>query len=220
MNQSIDVQAWRKDGERLWARIQESKLVAIFWNNPWFRFAIPGAVLVMSSLAAAIVWRNGFVSVAFGILSLPFVYTSAKYYLIRVRTGGLYSFFSEKGFGIGCDADRLSFPYSSIRLPEKVSPATVNDNYIVLPIKAEITGVTIERKNGTDSSWDGTPYKRGIATVFIKDGAVLVKAYPNEMIVHLFCAIYPLSMYLTSQAIQPIAAPNAGSADDPPASTN
>ena len=42
MNDSIDLEEWRKDGERLWTQIQERKLVVIFWNNPWFRFAVPG----------------------------------------------------------------------------------------------------------------------------------------------------------------------------------
>lgn len=213
MTHSIDINAWRNDGKNLWTQIQERKLVVIFWNNPWFRLALLGSVFVIAAVATWLIWRNHFVSSALGIVALPFLYASIKYYSIGVRTGGLYSFFSEKGFGIGCDADRLSFPYSSIQLPEKVSPATVNKNYIVLPVRADAKEVIIERKNGVDSEWDGTPYERGIASVFIKDGAVYVRAYPNEMIVHLFCAIYPLSMYLTSQGAQPGAAPNAAPPD-------
>lgn len=210
MNQSIDIEAWRKDGERLWASIQQRKLVAIFWNNPWRRFAVPGSLLTVATVATVLWGCNYLVSGALGVLSLPFVYTAIKYYRIGVRTGGLYSFFSEEGFGIGCDADRLSIPYSSIHMPEKVSPATVNDNYIVLPVRPSTVGVMIERKNGLDSEWDGKPYERGIASVLIRDGVLQVRAYPNEMIVHFFCAIYPLCIFLNSKTAQPSAAPNGG----------
>ena len=209
MNQPIDIEAWRKDGERLWGSIQETKLVVIPWNNPWRRFAILGAAILVAACVAAFTMRNQYVF-AFAAISLPFLYTALKYFRIGAQTGGLYSFFSENGFGIGCDADRLLIPYSAILLSDRVSPSTVNDNYIVLPAKPETTGVVIERPNGEDSQWDGTPYKRGIASVFITDGDLRVGAYPNEMIVHLFCAIYPLSIFLTSRDGKP-------SADAPPA---
>jgi hypothetical protein len=199
MSEQVDLDAWRKDGENLWAAIQENDLVVIYWNNPWYRFALPGGVLVLAAIVTAIIWRSAIVSGAMGALSLPFVMTAAKYFIIGMRTGGLYSFFSEKGFGVGCDADRISFPYSAIRLPDTVAPSTVNENYIVLPVRAERTDVTIERKDGVDTEWDGEPYRRGIASVHIKDNVVCVRAYPNEMIVQLFCAIYPLSLFLASK---------------------
>ena len=212
MTQSIDIQAWRKDGEQLWAQIQERKLVVIWWNNPWFRFAVIGAVLLMAAVVTWLIWRNLGISGASGLLSSPCVYIAIKYYAIGARTGGLYSFFSDTGFGIGCDADRLSFPYASLELPGRVSPSTVNDNYIILPLKVGTEDVVLESKNGADSPWDGKPYERGIASIFIKDGAVHAKAYPNEMIVHLFCAIYPLAMYLEAQAKPASAAPDPSAA--------
>lgn len=215
MNQAIDIQAWRKDGEQLWAQIQERKLVVIWWNNPWFRFAVIGLVLLIAAAVTWLIWRDNLISGLFVLLALPCAYIATKYYAIQARTGGLYSFFSDTGFGIGCDADRLSFPYSSLQLPGMVSPSTVNENYIVLPVKPEIQGVKIERKSGADSTWDGTPYKRGIASIFIKDGAVHVRANPNEMIVHLFCAIYPLAMYLDAKA----KASNTAAETSPPPSS-
>jgi hypothetical protein len=78
-----------------------------------------------------------------------------------------------------------------------VNPGTVNENYIVLPVVGSNNGIVIERKTGDDVPWDGTPYARGIASVFLKDDQLRVRAYPNEMIVHLFSAIYPLRVYLS-----------------------
>ena len=76
---------------------------------------------------------------------------------------------------------------------------TIYKNYIVLPVKAEITGVMIESKDGKASPWDGKPYRRGIVSAYIKDGIFQVEASPNGMIVHLFSVIHPLAVYLKSQ---------------------
>lgn len=156
MNQPIDLDAWRRDGEGLWGQIQERKFVANYWNNPWYRFAAIGAALVIATVVTELLWGNHYVSAVLGILALPCVFTAARYFWIGVQTGGLYSFFSESGFGIGCDADRLSIPYSAMQLPERISPATANENYILLPVRAETGGIIIERKNGPDIPWDGT----------------------------------------------------------------
>jgi hypothetical protein len=200
MSQAIDIEAWRRDGEKMWAAIHERKLLVIWWNNPWRRFAAIGLVLVVAAVVVGIAMRAYILTAVLAAASLPFLYTAVKYFRVGLRTGGLYSFFSERGFGIGCDADRLSIPYSSIVLPESVNPGTVNENYIVLPIAGGTEGVVIERKVRDDLPWDGATYARGIASVFLKDNQVRVRAYPNEMIVHLFSAIYPLSIYLSRRA--------------------
>ena len=200
MNQSFDTNAWRKVGEQLWSRAQQSELVLLPWKNPWRRFAALALVPLVCAGAAAITFKSHYGLVVFALLSIPFVLSAIMFFMIGRRTGGLYSFFSEKGFGVGCDADRIFIPYSLIQLPQKVSPTTANYKQIVLPLRAEITGVLLERKDGTVSSWDGKPYKRGIVSVFVQDGAIHVKAFPTEMIVHLFYAIQPLSVFLTSRA--------------------
>ncbi len=172
--------------------------MSILWRNPWIRFAVPGLILLVAAASWGFISTSGFTSQSLflALASLPFVYTAVKYFRIGANTGGLYSFFSEKGFGVGCDADRLCIPYSEIQLPERVAPSTVNENYIVLPVKADAVGIIVESKDGTDRPWDGKPYQRGIVSVVIKDGVLQARAYPNEMIVQLFCAIYPLSMFL------------------------
>ena len=199
MNEAIDIEGWRRDGEQLWASIQETKLVVVYWNNPWPRFAVIGALFLIAAVTAALLWQNYIAVAALTLAALPCVYTAIKYYRIGAQTGGLYSFFSENGFGIGCHEDRLSIPYSSIRRPARVTPSTVNDNYIVLPVAPEKAGVIVERQNGTDSPWDGTPYQRGIASILLENGELRARAYPNEMIVHLFCGIYPLCIFLESR---------------------
>jgi hypothetical protein len=42
--------------------------------------------------------------------------------------------------------------------------------------------------------------------VYVKDDILCARAYPNEMIVHFFCAVYPLSLYLASKNSQQTAA--------------
>ena len=202
MSQSFDTAAWRKVGEQLWSRAQQSELVLLPWKNPWRRLAALALVPLICAAAAAITFKSHYGLFVFTALSIPFVVSAIIFFIIGARTGGLYSFFSEKGFGVGCDADRILIPYSLIQLPKKVDPATAKYNQIVLPVRAEITGVLVERNDGTVSPWDGKPYKRGIVSVFIKDGAIHVKAFPNEMIVHLFYAIQPLSVFLTSSATE------------------
>lgn len=203
MNQSIDLDAWRKDGERLWTRIQQSKLLVLPWNNPWRTLAKLSLVPLISSATAALTLKSHYPALLFAILSLIFVIPALIFFAVARRTGSLYSFFSETGFGIGCDADRITIPYSALQLPQKVDRATVNKNYIVLPVKAETVGVVVESKNGKASPWDGKPYRRGIVSAFIKDGSFQVKASPNAMIVHLFSVIFPLSVYLKSQNAAP-----------------
>jgi hypothetical protein len=214
MNQSANLDAWREDGERLWSRIQQSKLVVIPWNNPWRRLALLALVPLITAAVAAIMLKSRYPSLVFTLISLPLLIPALIFFVVGRRTGGLYSFFTESAFGIGCEADRISIPYSAIQLPQKVNPATVNNNYLVLPVKAETTGVLIERKNGKSSPWDGKPYRRGIASAFIKDGAFYVKAFPKEMVVRLFCAIHPLSMHLKAQASEPDAAPSSAATID------
>ena len=199
MNQPVDLDAWRKDGERLWTRIQQSKLLVLPWNNPWRTLAKLSLVPLLCSAAATFTLQSHYPAFLFALLSLIFVIPALIFFTIAWRTGGLYSFFSENGFGVGCDADRIIIPYSALQLPQKVDRATVNKNYIVLPVKPEATGVMIESKNGNASPWDGKPYRRGIVSAFIKDGSFQVKASPNSMIVHLFSVIFPLSVYLKSQ---------------------
>ena len=197
MSQAVDIESWRQDGERLWAAIQAHRLVVIPWNNPWRRIGLLSVVLLAASLGMGLLTSAYWIAALLGVICAGLVYTAIKYYRIGVQTGGLYSFFAEHGFGIGCDADRLLIPYSSISVPAVVNPGTVNDNYIILPVVASSEGVLVEQKAGSDLPWDGKPYTRGIASVLIKDGALRVCAYLNEMIVHLFCAIYPLSIYLS-----------------------
>jgi hypothetical protein len=199
MNQPIDLDAWRKDGEQLWSRIQQSKLLVLPWNNPWRTLAKLSLVPLISSIAATFTLRSHFPAFLFALIFLLFVIPALVFFIVARRNGGLYSFFSETGFGVGCDTDRITIPYSALQLPQKVNRATVNRNYILLPVKAETTGVIIESKDGKASPWDGTPYRRGIVSAFIKDGSFQVKASPNAMIVHLFSVIYPLSVYLHSQ---------------------
>lgn len=199
MSQSIDTGEWRKLGEQLWSRAQQSELVFLPWKNPWRRFGALALVPLICAGAAAITIKGHYALFVFAGLSVPFVVSAILFFIIGARTGGLYSFFSEKGFGVGCDADRILIPYSLIQLPRKVNPSAANYRQIVLPVRAGITGVLVERKDGTVSCWDGKPYKRGIVSVFIKDGAIHVKAFPNEMIVHLFYAIQPLSVFLASR---------------------
>lgn len=199
MKQLFNLDARRKDGEQLWSRIQQSKLLVLPWKNPWRRFAMLALVPLITTALAAVSLKSHYPALLFALISVPFVFAALRYFIVGRRTGGLYSFFSETGFGVGCDADRITIPYSAIQLPSKVNPATVNDNYIVLPVKAETTGVVIEHKNGKAIPWDGTPYRRGIISALIKDGEFQVKAFPNEMIVHLFWTIHSLSIYLMSQ---------------------
>lgn len=208
MKQPIDLVAWRKDGEQLWSRIQQSKLLVLPWNNPWRTLAKLSLVPLISSAVAAFVLKNHHAAVLFGLISLVFVIPALVFFIIARRHGGLYSFFSETGFGVGCDADRIIIPYSALQLPQKVDRATINKNYIVLPVKAETTGVMIESKDGKASPWDSKPYRRGIVSAYIKDGSFQVKASPNGMIVHLFSIIHPLSVYLRSQNATPEAAAN------------
>lgn len=200
MNQSFDTSAWRKVGEQLWSRAQQSEQVLLPWKNPWRRFAALALVPLICAGAAAITFKTHYALLVFLGLSVPFVISAIVFFIIGRRTGALYSFFSENGFGVGCDADKICIPYASIQIPKKVDPATLKNNHIVLPVRAETTGIVIERKDGTASPWDGKPYKRGIVSVFIKDGAIHVKAFPNEIILHLFYAIHPLSVFLTSRS--------------------
>lgn len=187
---------WRKLGEQLWSRAQQSELVFLPWNNPWRRFAALAFVPLICAGAAAITFKSHYALFAFALLSVPFVVSAIIFYIIGARTGGLYSFFTEQGFGVGCDADRILIPYSTIQLPRNSNPATVNSNRVVLPIKGEPTGILIERKDGTASPWDGKPYKRGIVSVFKKDGTLCVKAFSDEMLVHLCSTIHPLGVFL------------------------
>jgi hypothetical protein len=199
MKQTVSIEAWRRDGERLWAAIQEKKLIVIPWRNPWRRLAMIGLGLLIVAIVVGVLMRSFLIAGALAAFSLPGFYYAVKFLRVGAQTGGLYSFFSERGFGIGCDADRLSIPYSSIVLPSIVSPSTVNQNYIILPVVGTSDGVRLERKSGIDSSWDGKPYTRGIASIVLQDGHIRARAYPNEMIVHLFCAIYPLSVFLNQR---------------------
>lgn len=212
MKQPIDLAAWRKDGEQLWSRIQQSKLVLLPWNNPWRRLAALGAVPLMSSLVAAICFKTHYPAYLFAAISVPFLILAVIFSVIGNRTGGLYSFFSESGFGIGCGADRIVIPFSSIQLPQNIDPSTVNKDFLVLPVKAEATGVVIEPKNGKAMPWDGTPYRRGIISAYIKDGEFCVQASPNGMILHLFFGVYPLAVYLNSQNAAPEVAANGATA--------
>lgn len=203
----MDPDAWRKDGERLWTRIQQSKLLVLPWNNPWRTLGKLSLVPLLCSATAALTLKNHYPAILFALLSLIFVIPALIFFTIARRTGSLYSFFSENGFGVGCDADRIIIPYSALQLPEKMDRATANKNCIVLPVKAETTGVIIESKDGKASPWDGKPYRRGIVSAFIKDGSFQVKASPNAMIVHLFSVIHPLSVYLKSQDATPNTTP-------------
>ena len=203
MNQPKDLDAWRKDGEQLWSRIQQSKLLVLPWKNPWRRFAILALVPLVTAAVAFATLRSHFPALVFAMLSVPLLIPALLFFIVGVRTRGLYSFFSETGFGIGCDADRITIPYSAIQLPQRLNPGTVNHNYIVLPVKAETAGVLIESKNGKGLPWDGSPYRRGIVSAFIKGGEFRVKAFPNEMIAHLYLTIHPLALHLQSRAASP-----------------
>jgi hypothetical protein len=211
MNQPFYLDA-RKDGERLWSRIQQSKLLVLPWNNPWRTLAKLSLVPLLSSAAAALTLRSHFPAILFAVISLFFVIPALVFFIVARRTGGLYSFFSETGFGVGCDADRITIPYSALQLPQKVDRPAVNKNCIVLPVKAETTGVVIESKGGNASPWDGKPYRRGIVSAYIKDGSFQVQASPNAMIVHLSSVIHPLSVYLISQFAAPAVAANGATA--------
>ena len=206
MNQPMDLEAWRKDGERLWTRIQQTKLLVLPWNNPWRTLAKLSLVPLLCSAIAALTLKHHYAALLFALLSLIFVIPALIFFTVACRTGGLYSFFSENGFGVGCNADRITIPYSALELPQKVERAT-HKNFIVLPVRAETTGVMIESKSGKAAPWDGKPYRRGIVSAFIKDGSFQVKASPNGMIVHLFSVIHPLSVYLKSQNATPTTTP-------------
>jgi hypothetical protein len=211
MNQSFDLDA-RKDGERLWSRIQQSKLLVLPWNNPWRTLAKLSLVPLLSSAAAALTLKSHFPAILFALISLLFLVPALGFFIVARRTGSLYSFFSETGFGIGCDADRITIPYSALQLPQKVDRRTANKNCIALPVKAETSGVFIESKNGKAMPWDGKPYRRGIVSAYIEDGSFQVQASPNAMIVHLSSVIHPLSVYLLSQYTAPTATANGATA--------
>src|SRR5215469_15427830 len=114
MNQSFDTAAWRKVGEQLWSRAHQSELVLLPWNNPWRRFAALALVPLVSAGAAAFTFKSHYALFVFAFLSVPFVVSAIIFFIIGARTGELYSFFSEKGFGVGCQADRILIPYSLI----------------------------------------------------------------------------------------------------------
>lgn len=202
MNQSTNTAQWQKTGDQLWSRVQESKFVVIPWNNPWRRFALLASVPLITA-AAGLTLKSRYPSIILAIFSVPPIIAALVFFIIGVRTGGLYSFVSEEGFGVGCDADRITIPYSLIEVPQNANPEKMNRNCIVLPVKAETTGVLIERKDRTASPWDGKPYKRGSVSVFMKEGSLCIKAIPNEILVQLCCAIYPLNKFLISKKTEP-----------------
>ena len=194
--QRINIEDWLTTGESLWGDIQSRRLVVIWWNNPWARLALVAMIPAVLAVATWAVWKSLVVAALLALLSIPPVYMAVKFYLIGLRTGGLYSFFASEGFGIGCDADRILIPYNEVRLPEVANPSTVNENYILLPVVKNPQGIKIESKDGSTIPWDKTPYKRGIIAVEEKSGEIVVSSYPNEMIVHLWLAVYPLALYL------------------------
>src|SRR5215469_15062335 len=103
MNQPIGLDAWRKDGEQLWSRIQQSKLLVLPWDNPWRTLAKLSSVPLLSSAVAALTLKNHYPALLFALISLIFVVPAVLFFTIAWRTGSLYSFFSETGFGVGCD---------------------------------------------------------------------------------------------------------------------
>ena len=93
MKQPIDLAAWRKDGEQLWSRIQQSKLVVLPWNNPWRTLAKLSLVPLISSAVAAFILKNHHAAVFFGLISLVFILPALVLFVVDWRHGGLYSFF-------------------------------------------------------------------------------------------------------------------------------
>ena len=195
MQDMIDIEAWKQDGQELWCTVEKNKLVVLWWNNPWFRMATIGVFVTVFAVVLFIFWKNLFISILLGIIAIPYLFSGIKFLLIGKQTGGLYSFFTEYGFGIGCDADRLMIPYSQIEVPEYVDPSTVNQNYIVLPVITDPQGILIETKDGNEQPWDGNEYRRGIASIEFNKEGLIARAYPNEMVVQLFGAIHSLSIY-------------------------
>src|SRR5215475_7878152 len=100
MNQPFDLDAC-KDGERLWSRIQQSKLLVLPWKNPWRTLAKLSLVPLLSSAAAAFTLKSHFPAILFALISLFFVVPALIFFAVAWRSGGLYSFFSETGFGVG-----------------------------------------------------------------------------------------------------------------------
>jgi hypothetical protein len=200
-SQKINVQEWCQRGSRLWEAVKRDKIVILPWKNPCLRLASVSVVLFLASLLVWFILPLAIAVAVMGVLiasALFPLFYAIKFYLIGQKTGGLYSFFSEEGFGVGCSQDRVFIPYSALRFPEEISPSTVNENYIVLPVTPLCLGAVIEKKSGPAANWDGTPYTRGIITVLKEGDKLIARAYPNEMIVHLFCAIYPLCFHLLS----------------------
>jgi hypothetical protein len=196
---SINLEEWRLNGARMWDAVRKEKMILLPWKNPWPRCLALGSGMIFSALFLHFTFASAASSVLSVLLvlgSVPLIFSAVKLYSQGFSTGGLYSFFTEHGFGVGCSKDRLLIPYSELCLPPSISPSTVNENYIVLPLARHPKDLKVETSSGTVLEWDGKPYVRGILSVFSDGGDIVVKAFPNEMIAQLFCAIHPLCVFL------------------------
>ena len=98
MQHEIDLEAWKREGRRFWARIQKEKLVVLWWKNPGIRIAIVAAVFLTLAVVSWFGWKRTYLPIASLIVAVPFCYVAIRLLLIGIRTRGLYSFFTEDGF--------------------------------------------------------------------------------------------------------------------------
>jgi len=93
MKQTVSIEAWRRDGERLWAAIQEKKLIVIPWRNPWRRLAMIGLGLLIVAIVVGVLMRSFLIAGALAAFSLPGFYYAVKFLRVGAQTGGLIPFF-------------------------------------------------------------------------------------------------------------------------------
>ena len=207
MENRINIQAWKADGERLWGHVQEHGCVKFAWLNPWFRFIVLGLFLLALAAACQIFvgWWIASASVAF--LSFLSLCVGIRFLVIDRRIGGLYFFYSTESFGIGGTFEWIEIPFAAVVAPQKISPSTVNSNYIVLPVPVEnFSAISICRVDGAKHLWNLRPFKQAIAEVRVSDGNLIVKAFPNEFIVRFFSTLHPLVLHLNDKYPQALSA--------------
>lgn len=197
MEDRIDIDAWRADGERLWNDICDHGEVSVAWRNPWFRLLLIGGAILAVAVVSHLLVGRWYVSLPIAVYSLLFIYNGLKFLVLDRHIGGLHFFYTAECFGIGGATERIAIPFSAVVMPKVISPWTVNSNYIDLPVPPpSFEAISVRTPDGRRTTWDGRPFKQAIAQVRIADGKLIAKAYPNEFIVNLFSTLWPLLIYL------------------------
>ena len=79
MQHEIDLEAWKRDGRRLWNEIQREKLVVYWWKNPGLKMAVIGVLFLTLALVSWFGWKREYLPIASLVVAIPFIYLAIKF---------------------------------------------------------------------------------------------------------------------------------------------